>query len=118
LSGVVEVLTTLKVDLEEHLKTEEEELFPALTRAAGPEDIENPSPQRSRGELIESIEEDHEATGIILQEMKALTDNYTVPAWGCNSFRVLYEGLHDLEVDIHQHVHKENNILFPAVFGR
>jgi len=118
LKAVVEVLRSLRMDLEAHLQTEEEELFPALRRAASPEDIEDAGFRSSKLELVETLEEDHEATGMLLQEIRTLTEGFSVPEWGCNSFRAFYEGLHDLERDIHQHVHKENNILFPAVFGR
>lgn len=118
LKAVTEVLRSLRADLEAHLRTEEEELFPALRRAASPEDIEDAGFRSSKLELVETLEEEHEATSMLLQEIRTLTDGFSVPEWGCNSFRAFYEGLHDLEQDIHQHVHKENNILFPAVFGR
>ena len=118
LRAVTEVLRSLRADFEAHLQTEEEELFPALRRAASPEDIEDAGFRSSKLELIETLEEEHEATGMLLQEIRTLTDGFSVPDWGCNSFRAFYDGLRDLEEDIHRHVHKENNILFPAVFGR
>ena len=56
---------------------------------------------------------EHETVGLALQEMRELTDNYQAPADGCASFEALYDGLAGLETDLHRHIHKENNILFP-----
>jgi iron-sulfur cluster repair protein YtfE (RIC family) len=46
-----------------------------------------------------------------------LTDTYTPPDWACNTFRALYDGLAQLESNMHQHVHKENNVLFPRALA-
>ena len=66
----------------------------------------------SPGEF-EKLEAEHEKTGAALSEFKELTDSYTPPEWACNTFRALYDGLAHLEKDMHQHVHEENNVLFP-----
>ena len=49
--------------------------------------------------------------------MRALTDGYTPPPDACNTYRALLGGLAELEVDMHQHVHRENNILFPGALA-
>ena len=49
--------------------------------------------------------------------MRALTDGYAPPADACNTYRALLGGLAELEVDMHQHVHRENNILFPGALA-
>jgi regulator of cell morphogenesis and NO signaling len=59
------------------------------------------------------MEHEHETVGSALARMRMLTSNYQVPADGCGSFRALYDGLASLEADLHIHIHKENNILFP-----
>jgi regulator of cell morphogenesis and NO signaling len=59
------------------------------------------------------MEHEHDSAGLALRRMRELTDNYVVPADGCTSFQALYEGLAALEVDLHRHIHKENNLLFP-----
>jgi regulator of cell morphogenesis and NO signaling len=46
-----------------------------------------------------------------------LTDRYSPPEWACNTFRALYDGLAELEKNMHQHVHKENNVLFPRALA-
>jgi regulator of cell morphogenesis and NO signaling len=58
------------------------------------------------------LESEHDNAGAALERFKELTDSYTPPDWACNTFRALYDGLWQLEKNMHQHVHKENNILF------
>ena len=53
------------------------------------------------------------AAGGPLEQLRELTDGYTPPDWACNTFRALLDALHELELELHQHIHKENNILFP-----
>ena len=65
-----------------------------------------------RGEF-EKLEAEHEKTGAALNQFKELTDSYTPPDWACNTMRALYDALAHLEKDMHQHVHEENNVLFP-----
>jgi regulator of cell morphogenesis and NO signaling len=45
--------------------------------------------------------------------MRAASVDYTVPADGCLSYQTLYQALAAFEADLHQHIHLENNILFP-----
>jgi regulator of cell morphogenesis and NO signaling len=56
---------------------------------------------------------EHDAVGEILRELRSVTSNYTTPSDGCISYRTLYEALETFEKDLHQHIHLENNILFP-----
>ena len=58
---------------------------------------------------------EHEHTGAILATLRELSGGYEVPAEACASYRAFYEGLAVLEADTHLHIHKENNVLFPAV---
>jgi regulator of cell morphogenesis and NO signaling len=62
---------------------------------------------------IRVMEQEHQDAGDALAEMRALTHDFTPPADACNTFRVLLDSLAELEADMHWHVHKENNILFP-----
>ena len=62
---------------------------------------------------IRVMEHEHETVGTALQRIRELTGNYQAPADGCASFKALYDGLARLETDLHHHIHKENNILFP-----
>ena len=63
------------------------------------------------------LESEHENAGAALARLKELTDNYTPPEWACNTFRALYDGLAQLEKHTHQHVHQENNVLFPKALA-
>ncbi len=58
------------------------------------------------------LESEHDGAGAALARFRELTDNYTPPEWACNTFRALYDSLERLEKNTHQHVHKENNVLF------
>ncbi|ELC8442320.1 iron-sulfur cluster repair di-iron protein [Clostridium perfringens] len=100
----------LKCELEEHLLKEEEILFPLMMK------YDQTNDEKEKKEIEEDIRmivSEHEAAGDILKELAEVTDDYKVPEWGCVSFKLLYDNLHDLEKDLFIHIHKENNILFP-----
>ena len=107
-----QTFAALHQELEMHLMKEERVLFPLvkqLEAALEPFSIhcgtvENP---------IRVMEHEHESAGSALERMRELTDNYRAPADGCPSFSALCDGLSRLESDLHLHIHKENNILFP-----
>jgi len=60
---------------------------------------------------------EHDTAGEILRELRKLTSDFTVPADGCLSYQTLYQALEAFEQDLHQHIHLENNILFPKAVG-
>lgn len=100
----------LKCELEEHLLKEENILFPLMIK------YDKANDEKEKKEIEEDIRiivNEHEAAGDILKELAEVTDDYKVPEWGCISFKLLYNYLHDLEKDLFIHIHKENNILFP-----
>ncbi|MFH5973327.1 iron-sulfur cluster repair di-iron protein [Clostridium perfringens] len=99
----------LKCELEEHLLKEENILFPLMIKYDQAKDKEEK--KEIEGD-IRIIVNEHEAAGDILKELAEVTDDYKVPEWGCISFKLLYDYLHDLEKDLFIHIHKENNILF------
>ncbi|MGV1023832.1 iron-sulfur cluster repair di-iron protein [Clostridium perfringens] len=100
----------LKCELEEHLLKEENILFPLMIKY---DKAKNEKEKKEIEEDIRIIVNEHEAAGDILKELAEVTDDYKVPEWGCISFKLLYNYLHDLEKDLFIHIHKENNILFP-----
>jgi len=105
LGVVVDTLDELVSALEPHLDFEERELFPRITALAagdGPIDLTD-------------VLDDHEAVGSLLDQLRAATDEFRTPADGCNSFRLFYDGLAGLDADTRLHVHKENNLVFPAL---
>jgi len=109
--SVKEVFEELKPSMEAHIEKEEEIVFPFIQACA--EDASTPAPDALDGDPIGLMEEEHDETGTALKRMRTLSHNFTVPEWGCNSFRAVLDGLEALETDTHQHVHKENSILFP-----
>jgi len=102
----------LCAELIPHLLKEEQILFPAIRRL---EKAEQPL-EFSFGAVrnpICAMEHEHYQAGESLKKLRELTEGYQVPEDACPSYRALYEGLENLEADLHQHIHKENNILFP-----
>ncbi|WP_236612890.1 hemerythrin domain-containing protein [Cesiribacter andamanensis] len=62
---------------------------------------------------IRMMEQEHESAGEGLEKIREITDNYTLPADACTTYRLAFQALQDFEADLHQHIHLENNILFP-----
>ena len=50
----------------------------------------------------------------LFKEINSVTGRYAMPADGCGSYRAMLDGLREMELDLHEHIHKENNILFPS----
>jgi regulator of cell morphogenesis and NO signaling len=104
----------LRADLEPHLVKEEQVLVPMIRQLANA----TTRPTFHCGRISNPISvmmREHDRAGELLAELRALTNGYRVPDDGCASYRACYEGLAGIEADTHLHVHKENNVLFPAV---
>jgi regulator of cell morphogenesis and NO signaling len=108
-----EVVSEFLDDMAEHMVREERVLFPWLRRLERPTEIQGGPPWSVR-RPIDCMVHDHEAAGAQLAEMRALTDGFTPPTGACVTYRSMLSTLEQLERDTHAHVHKENNILFPA----
>jgi len=102
-----QVFTNLREELVDHMRKEEEIVFPLIRTASDQADATDLS-----GPMQEMIAE-HDEAGDALEQLRALSNEYTAPEWACPTFRALVDGLRDLETDMHRHVHKENHILFP-----
>jgi regulator of cell morphogenesis and NO signaling len=109
LRHVEEVLCELSAELNRHFWKEEHVLFPAIRAIADGTAGAQPSMAAS----VRMMEEDHDLVGQLLAELRRFTDGYVVPPWGCATLRAFYQGLAQLEADMHLHVHLENDILFP-----
>ena len=59
------------------------------------------------------MESEHETVGEWMHKIQQLSNNFTPPAHACNTYKVLYSKLEEFQDDLHQHIHLENNILFP-----
>lgn len=104
LPAILATLLALKGELEDHMEREEQVLFPLLLQGGG----EAP---------VEPFVDDHTAAGESLARLRELTDEYRPPADACNTWRALWAGLEALERATHQHIHLENNVLFPRAAG-
>jgi regulator of cell morphogenesis and NO signaling len=112
---LVSTLLALKAEMEDHMAKEEQVLFPQLLRlrAAAASGEALPLGGPPLGAILATMTEEHEAAGGALARMRALTSGFTPPFDACNSFRGLYHGLAQLESELQEHVHLENNVLFP-----
>lgn len=108
LNRLAETFATLSEDLLDHMEKEEQELFPEILKSEDKKRI---------FQLIGLAEKEHEDAGQILETLIDLTNNYSINDDMCDSYKALYIGLSKFDEDIRLHIHKENNILFPKVFG-
>jgi regulator of cell morphogenesis and NO signaling len=113
---VQEWFQALRLDMELHMEKEENEAFPAVIA------YELSGTEHSRQQLLQILEElenDHRETGNLLQKIRIVTSDFTVPEDACTTFKVTYLKLEELEADMFQHIHLENNILFArAALGK
>jgi regulator of cell morphogenesis and NO signaling len=111
-----EVFRGLAQELSAHMMKEEMVLFPHIARmeaaVAGQETIAR-APFGSVQNPVSMMEHEHDSAGNALRAMRQRTDGYSASADACVSYQTLYRALATLEADLHQHIHLENNILFP-----
>ena len=117
LVGVRDTYAELRADLEPHLMKEERVLFPLVRELVESGGAAPPHCGALEQGPIRVMAMEHDRAGELLAELRARTGGYEVPDDGCASYRALYDGLAQLEADTHLHVHKENNVLFPAVIA-
>jgi regulator of cell morphogenesis and NO signaling len=111
-----ELLTRLAADLTPHMFKEEQVLFPYIVAMENAANQNRPAPFAPFGTVnnpVRMMMREHDAAGELMREIRTLTFDYKVPADGCVSYRTLYQALEHFEKDLHQHIHLENNILFP-----
>ncbi|QDV86197.1 hemerythrin domain-containing protein [Stieleria magnilauensis] len=107
-----EAVVALKAELEPHMMKEEKILFPMVRQLEAA--TERPESHcGSVGNPIRQMEHEHDQAGNALAILNDSTDGYTPPEWACNTYRAMLDSLAQLERDMHQHIHKENNVLFP-----
>ncbi len=110
---VRQVFESFNVAMTSHTQEEEEKIFPAIRQLESPGGT-GVAPLKG---ALDKLESEHDRAGAALARFRELTDNYSPPEWACNTFRALYDGLANLERETHQHVHKENNVLFPRALA-
>lgn len=107
LSEINSVFLALKDELEQHMQKEEQILFPMIRQGEGV----------MTGGPISVMEQEHASAGAALERLNELTGGYQIPEQACTTWRALWHGLAALEESLHQHIHLENNILFPRALG-
>lgn len=106
--GLAEHLERLDAEIRQHLVKEEQVLFPAIRTG-------------SRGALVHMpvrvLMQEHDDHGENLERLRALATDYQPPPEACATWRALYAGLHELERELMEHIHLENNVLFPRALN-
>ncbi|MBK9282962.1 MAG: iron-sulfur cluster repair di-iron protein [Sphingobacteriaceae bacterium] len=107
-------------ELNSHMMKEENILFPYIKSLAiskrqklevtvpGFGSVQNP---------INMMEHEHDSAGRLMEKIKELSNNFTPPSTACNTYRVSFAKLQEYQDDLHQHIHLENNILFPKAIA-
>ena len=103
---------TLKAELDQHMIKEEELLFPLIKEY---EKSSSKDLLDKINKVIKETEEEHETAGGVLKELRKITNEYEIPDDVCGTFSRTYEMLQELESDLFQHIHLENNILFKRI---
>lgn len=113
LHEVRRIFETFRYDLEVHLGNEEFILFPLCRQIENADHIPLSPCVGCLGNQIERLEAEHKSIGNALTLIRKITNDYMVPNNVCSTFKVMLQSLSELEVDIHKHLYKENQLLFP-----
>jgi len=111
------IFSDLGQELAGHLMKEEQILFPYVS--AMEESVTTGRPMPPAGcfgtvqNPVRMMVLEHDNAGSALRELRQVSGNYTLPEDACTSYRALFTALQEFEADLHQHIHLENNILFP-----
>jgi regulator of cell morphogenesis and NO signaling len=116
LKEVQRQFAALAQELSVHMMKEEQILFPYLLRMEECVLAGEPAPPAMFGTVVNPIRmmmQEHDGAGDILRSLRSITNEYALPPDACVSYRTLFGALQEFEADLHQHIHLENNILFP-----
>ncbi len=102
-TGLADALAQATVELEDHMQKEEQILFPAIQDGfAGA--LDGP---------IMVMRHEHDDHARTIRVLQTLTHSYQPPQDACRSWQALYNGVEKLVTDLTEHIHLENNVLFP-----
>jgi regulator of cell morphogenesis and NO signaling len=107
-------------ELTSHMMKEEHILFPHIMALENAVSSGRPKPRPVFGTVsnpVHMMQLEHDSAGAALKSISELTGNYTPPEEACFSYKTLFTALKEFESDLHQHVHLENNILFPRAIA-
>ncbi|KZM55624.1 iron-sulfur cluster repair di-iron protein [Aeribacillus pallidus] len=109
---VHKLFNELKTELEQHLWKEESEVFPLISQFEKQPTSEN---EQKMKKMIADLTNEHDKTGDIIKEIRRITNDYTLPNVACRTYQLVYNRLEALESDLFEHIHLENNVLFPRI---
>jgi regulator of cell morphogenesis and NO signaling len=113
---IAELVEELRGEMYAHIGKEEQVLFPFIAQMDQEARIDYPSAHtcfQSVAHPIFIMEQEHESSGHNLAELIRITNHFEPPSWACATHIALFSGLRDFEADFKQHVHLENDVLFP-----
>ena len=108
---VAALFAQINKELLQHLKNEEEVLFPAIKSALKNNDA---SSKKTIISEIHRMSAEHEFAGGAMDRISEITHHYKLPEDACSTYNVTFKLLEQFEDDLHIHVHLENNILYPG----
>jgi len=113
------VFRKLARELTSHMMKEEMVLFPYVVRMEAVMQGESvlPAPFGTVANPVSMMEHEHDSAGNALRALRSASNGYVVPEGACASYQALYRALAEFEADLHQHIHLENNILFPRAIA-
>jgi regulator of cell morphogenesis and NO signaling len=117
---VQQVFSVLAEELRVHLMKEEQMLFPYISLMEESALAGEPAPPAMFGTVANPVRmmmQEHDGAGEALRSLRSVTSDYKVPEDACITYRTLYGALEGYEADLHQHIHLENNILFPRAIA-
>ena len=113
---IFQTFAAVKEEMEGHMRREELVLFPTIKELQKLADNENANLQLNITYLqspITVLEQEHDHAGNLINDIRVFSNDYVPPQDACTTYRLCFVSLRAFELDLHQHVHLENNILFP-----
>jgi regulator of cell morphogenesis and NO signaling len=111
---IVRLFTELSEEMTTHMASEENEVFPLILSYLNNKEK---SGREKLEQLVRDMEEEHSGAGALIAAIREKSNQFTPPEGACNTYHVAYAELEAFEQDLHQHVHLENNILFPKALA-
>jgi regulator of cell morphogenesis and NO signaling len=116
LDSIFKIYLSMSNDLTDHMTDEESILFPYINSLKNSKQFTIPKQSVLHG-AINIMEFEHIALISYFAEIRELSRQYEIPTEACSSLKILYSSLNDLEEDLKEHIHLENNILFPKAMA-
>ncbi|RAK17011.1 regulator of cell morphogenesis and NO signaling [Anoxybacillus vitaminiphilus] len=114
LAKIHKLFNELKTELEQHTLKEETKAFPLILQFEQNPTNEN---EEAMKQVIRELVTEHDTAGNIIKEIREITSDFTPPQEACRTYQLVYKRLEALETDLFEHIHLENNILFPRVLA-